>query len=269
MTIIDHLQIREKPTTVCELLALTANVPTDICFSFAGLIERGGNTGPHQDGWGITFYEGNGCRSFKDPLPSCDSPIAKFVTGYPIKSHSVISHIRQGNRGKVSLENTHPFTRELWGKNITFAHNGQLSNYRELKNDNYLPIGNTDSELAFCWILNELKTKYPKRPKNFKSALNYVVKLCRQLEQYGVFNMLFTDGVYMLAYCSKKLHYITRKAPFGEAELIDQDLSVNFQHVTTPNDIVTIIATQPLTENEEWTQIMPSTFRMFKYGVEV
>jgi glutamine amidotransferase len=230
------------------------------------LIQRGGNTGPHQDGWGITFYEGVGCRSFKDPQPSCDSAIAKFVADYPIKSHAVISHIRQGNRGKVSLENTHPFTRELWGKNITFAHNGQLSKYKHLKNENYLPVGNTDSELIFCWFLNELKLKYPKRPKNMASAFRYVVKLCKQLEDLGVCNVLMTDGVFMLAYCSNNLHYITRRAPFGEAELIDEDMTVNFHHVTTPNDVVTIVATQPLTENEDWNKIEPSSFRLFKYG---
>ena len=73
---------------------------------FQGLLERGGNTGPHKDGWGITFYEGKGCRTFKDPEPSCQSEIAKLVKAYPIKSISVISHIRQGNRGRVCLENT-------------------------------------------------------------------------------------------------------------------------------------------------------------------
>ena len=49
---------------MCELLGMSANVPTDICFSFTGLVQRGGGTGPHKDGWGITFYEGKGCRTF-------------------------------------------------------------------------------------------------------------------------------------------------------------------------------------------------------------
>ena len=42
---------------------------------------------------------------------SYDSPIARLVQKYPIKSRSVIAHIRQANRGNVALENTHPFTR--------------------------------------------------------------------------------------------------------------------------------------------------------------
>lgn len=65
---------------------------------------------------GITFYEGKGFRTFKDPKPSCESKIAELVQNYPIKSRAVVSHIRQANRGGVNLENTHPFTRELWGR---------------------------------------------------------------------------------------------------------------------------------------------------------
>ena len=159
---------------MCELLGMSANVPTDICFSFAGLLERGGRTGPHKDGWGITFYEGKGCRSFKDPLPSCESEIASLVKSYPIKSCSVISHIRQANRGGVNLENTHPFVRQLWGRNWTFAHNGQLSDYKGiLKVDKHIPIGRTDSELAFCWILDKVVEKYPQKPKNNGGRISF------------------------------------------------------------------------------------------------
>ncbi len=84
---------------MCELLAMSANMPTDICFRFAGLMKRGGQTGPHRDGSGIAFYEGKAFREFKDPEPSCDSVIASLVRDYPIKSHVVISHIRQANSG--------------------------------------------------------------------------------------------------------------------------------------------------------------------------
>ena len=48
---------------MCELLGMNANVPTDICFSFAGLMRRGGQTGPHSDGWGVTFYDGKGAAA--------------------------------------------------------------------------------------------------------------------------------------------------------------------------------------------------------------
>lgn len=89
---------------MCELLGMSANVPTDICFSLTGLVQRGGKTGPHRDGWGIAFYEGKGLRVFHDPEPGVESKIAAFVQKLPIKSETVISHIRKANHGKVELK---------------------------------------------------------------------------------------------------------------------------------------------------------------------
>lgn len=99
---------------MCELLGMSANVPTDIVFSFTGLMQRGGGTGPHRDGWGIAFYEGRGVRLFQDPLASVDSEVARLVQRFPIKSETVIGHIRQANVGKVGLSKhppLHPRTR--------------------------------------------------------------------------------------------------------------------------------------------------------------
>lgn len=246
---------------------MSANVPTDICFSFAGLLERGGRTGPHRDGWGIAFYEGKGARSFKDVLPSCESEVAQLVRTYPIKSNSVISHIRQANRGGIKLENTHPFSRPLWGRNWTYAHNGQLTDYKQsLKVNVQLPIGTTDSELAFCWLLENLAERFPTRPKNMATAFRYIAKQVNILRQFGVFNMLLSDGVYVLAFCSNNLTWITRKAPFGKATLIDSDWKIDFQKETTPNDIVTVIATRPLTKDEEWNVMQPGEYALFKHG---
>ena len=59
---------------MCELLAMSANTPTDLCFSFTGLTRRGGQTGPHKDGWGVAFYEGKGVRAFHDADASGRAP---------------------------------------------------------------------------------------------------------------------------------------------------------------------------------------------------
>ncbi|EPF1750122.1 class II glutamine amidotransferase [Vibrio alginolyticus] len=251
---------------MCELLGMSANVPTDICFSFTGLMQRGGRTGPHRDGWGITFYEGKGFRTFKDPKPSCESKIAELVQNYPIKSRAVVSHIRQANRGGVNLENTHPFTRELWGRYWTFAHNGQLSGYQDLHTGRHRPVGETDSELAFCWLLKQMEDRYPESPKDMESVFLYVAKCCDELREKGVFNMLLSDGEYVMTYCTNHLYWITRRAPFGKAALLDEDVEINFQEETTPHDIVSVIATQPLTGNEAWQRMKPGEYGLFHLG---
>ncbi|PVZ64958.1 class II glutamine amidotransferase [Pelagibaculum spongiae] len=252
---------------MCELLGMSANVPTDICFSFAGLMQRGGCTGPHKDGFGIVFYEGKGIRGFRDYQPSADSDIARFVRDYPLKSQIVISHIRQANRGGICLENTHPFNRELWGRYWTFAHNGQLKGIKKLALTDMLPVGTTDSEHAFCWMLSQIRQRFPKPPRDNMTLWRFVQGLADQLAELGVFNMLLSDSKDLVAYCGKRLSWITRKAPFGDASLIDDDMQVDFGSETTPNDIVTIIATRPLTDNEQWNIMQRGEMRVFRQGI--
>ena len=81
--------------------------------------------------------------------------------------------------------------------------------------------------------------------------------------------MLLSDGEYLMTFCTNNLHWITRRAPFGKATLIDEDVTVNFQEETTPNDVVTVIATQPLTENEQWNKMEPGEGALFYLGEKV
>jgi len=254
---------------MCELFGMSANVPTDICFSFAGLMRRGGGaTGPHGDGWGIVFYEGKGCRAFHDPHPSARSEIARFIRSYPIKSCIVICHIRRANRGAVSLANTHPFTRELWGRSWSFAHNGQLRGIKKRPLAQFRPIGTTDSEHAFCWMLGRLRERWQEAPSE-KRLLAALAELCTELAGNGVFNMLLSDGRALYCHCSTNLVWLTRRSPFGHATLLDEDLAVDFATETTPSDIVTVVATRPLTRDEHWTVIPRRSLIGFRDGVEI
>jgi predicted glutamine amidotransferase len=251
---------------MCELLGMSANVPTDICFSFSGLIRRAGLTGPHTDGWGITFYEGKGSRTFRDPQPGAHSKIAELVRNYPIKSKVVISHVRRANRGKIALENTHPFSRELWGQNWTFAHNGELKGIKKRKLNFFEPVGTTDSEHAFCWMLDQLYHEYPRQPRSENKVVTAIEKAFKDLSRLGVFNVLLSNGQWLFANCSTNLVWVTRKAPFGKAQLIDADMQVDFSKETSDRDIVSIIATRPLTSDESWNVMYKGEIKIFKDG---
>ena len=252
---------------MCELLGMNCNVPTDIRFSFSGLIERGGRTGPHRDGWGIAFYAGKGCRTFHDPLPSCESEIADLVRTHGVKSLNVICHIRKATNGRICLENTHPFTRELWGRSWAFAHNGRLKGVKDLPLTFYRPIGTTDSEHAFCWMLDQIRMRYPKPPQRDATLRHLVRGLAEQLDDRGSFNMLLCDSRYLYCYCSTQLTWLTRRAPFGEAALIDTELTVDFAKETTPRDIVTVITTKPLTHHEPWQVMKRGSMVVFRDGL--
>lgn len=250
---------------MCQLLGMNCNTPTDIVFSFEGFRCRGGLTDSHADGFGIGFFEDRGLRLFHDDKPSADSPVADLVKRYQIKSENVISHIRKATQGQAALVNTHPFVRELWGEYWLFAHNGHLANFAPASGQYYNPVGNTDSERAFCFLLEQLRQRYPHKPSH-DELFATVAELGADIRQYGLFNAMLSNGEWLMAHASTLLYYIIRQAPFGQAHLLDQDMSVDFSAVTTPNDRVAVIATLPLTGNEHWHQLAVNELVMFHQG---
>lgn len=254
---------------MCQLLGMNCNTPTDIVFSFEGFRRRGGETDVHVDGFGIAFFEDKGVRIYQDDGPCASSPVADLVKAYQIKSKNVISHIRKATHGQVSLANTHPFMRELWGEYWLFAHNGHLNDPQTLFASNqqefYRPVGNTDSEAAFCFILEHLRQTFREKPSK-EAIFAEVKKLTENIREAGIFNYILTNGQWMMAHASTLLHYIVRQAPFGEAQLLDDDVSIDFAAVTTPTDRVAVIATLPLTSNESWQQLAKNQLLMFEEG---
>ena len=252
---------------MCQLLGMNCNVPTDICFSFSGFQARGGATDVHSDGWGIAFFEGKGTRLFLDPQPSATSPVAELVRHYPIRSRNVIAHIRKATQGSVGLENTHPFMRELWGRYWIFAHNGNLLEFAPALDGSFIPVGLTDSERAFCWLLQELRRRFGSQPPSDRAVLfDALHQLTLDIARFGEFNFLLSNGDCLFAHASTKLSHIVRQAPFAQAHLKDQDLTVDFSDVTSPDDRVAVIATQPLTDNETWTPLAVDRVAMFFEG---
>lgn len=249
---------------MCELLGMSANTPTDLCFSFTGLTQRGGHTGPHSDGWGVAFYEGKGVRSFHESSASALSEVANMVQNHPIKSETALCHIRQANVGQVCLANTHPFTRELWGRYWVFAHNGQIENFQR-RDGIYEPVGDTDSENIFCDVMNALRQRLSRNAAPSEIA-ECLVELATEYAQQGVFNCLLSNGDWLFTFCSTKLASITRRAPFGPAQLSDADVTIDFAAETTNKDVVSIIATQPLTTDETWQVYAPGEWRLWQQG---
>jgi predicted glutamine amidotransferase len=250
---------------------MNCNTPTDVLFSFAGFAQRGGRTDQHADGWGIAFFEGGkaglhqGLRHFVDHLPASESPIAELVRRYPIKSENVIAHIRKATQGEVSLANCHPFVRELWGRYWVFAHNGDLKNFHPRLHANFHPVGTTDSELAFCFILQELAKSHAAMPSVAELTLT-LRELAGRIAQHGTFNFLLSSGQALWAHASTQLHYVLRQHPFAHAKLADEDMAVNFAELAQPTDRVAVVVTQPLTTDETWHAMAAGELLVFENG---
>ncbi len=99
-------------------------------------------------------------------------------------------------------------------------------------------------------MLDQLRARHESLPSP-KEIDREVAALCLPLARMGVFNMLMSDGRSLYAFCGKKLSCLTRRAPFGQATLIDEDRKVNFAEETGPNDCVTVVATGPADQRRD------------------
>jgi glutamine amidotransferase len=259
----------EDKTTMCQLLGMNCATPTDITFSFTGFAARGGQTDHHADGFGVAFFENKACRVFIDHQPSCKSPVAELIKNYPIKSRNVIAHIRKATQGHIELENCHPFMRELWGRHWIFAHNGDLAAYHPALCGQYQPVGCTDSESAFCFIMQGLRARFGNDEPSTPQLFAALEEITREITVYGVFNFLLSNGRTLFAHCSTRLYYLVREWPFTKAHLIDADMTVDFSQTNRQGDCVAVIATKPLTDNESWTQFEAGQLVMFENGYAV
>jgi len=250
---------------MCQLLGMSSNAKIDISFALEGFHRRGGETDSHIDGWGVAFYEGDSWRLFIDDHPSASSSYAQFVRDFRAKSCNAIAHIRRATQGCVKLSNTHPFRRELWGKEWIFAHNGNLSHVPQCEAPRFLPIGECDSERAFCWLLDNIQRRFSSPPSQ-DALFELIQDLAGELASAGVFNFLLGCEDWLMAHCTTKLWYLVRKAPFATAHLVDVDLAMDLSSLNQPKDRMVVIASHPLTDNEAWTPFQPNQMIVFQQG---
>jgi predicted glutamine amidotransferase len=252
---------------MCQLFALSCNAPAAVTFSFTGLSARGGHTGEHADGYGLAFHDDKVCRHFIDAGRASDSALADFLRRHPIRARTVLAHIRKATQGAVQLSNCHPFVREWQGRHWSFCHNGDLKDFRPRITGSHSPVGDTDSERAFCWMLQEMRKRFRgRRAPGWRELAPVVAELAAAIVPHGSFNFLLSDGEALYAHASTRLHWLRRAHPFQTAHLVDRDLALDLSVANGPDDRMVLVATEPLTRNEPWVAFGAGELRVFVAG---
>ena len=115
---------------------------------------------------------------------------------------------------------------------------------------------------------NQLKLRFRKKPTE-QELFATIQEITHKLAEKGTFNFILSNGEWMIAHCSTNLHYLTRRAPFGKAQRVDDDNVIDFSNYTQDTDKVTLITTFPLTKNEVWTKMENGGFIFFKEGEKI
>lgn len=188
---------------MCELFAMSARFPTTIHLSLDELARHGGATGPHRDGWGLAFVEGRDALVVREADAASRSPLVAFIQSHDVRSGLVLGHLRRATQGERSLGNTQPFVRELGGRAHLFVHNGMLP---AIEGDVRFPtrrfrrIGETDSEHAFCALLDRLAPLWEQGLPSIERRLAVIEGFASDLRTLGPANFLYSDADALFAH---------------------------------------------------------------------
>jgi glutamine amidotransferase len=249
---------------MCELFALASRWPTTARLSLDEFARHGGLAGPHKDGWGVAWYSEGDVQLVREPHPAAHSACMAFLRDNPFVATLAMSHIRRATRGAPGLRNCQPFVRELGGRMHVFAHNGDLDGIGQgarATDATFLPVGDTDSERAFCALLERLRPLWTRvsEPPPLSERIAAVVAFAADMRSLGPANFLYLDGDALYAHGHRRrhgdtgvirppgLHVLARRCP-REAELAAEGIVLRSE---APEQEAVLVASVPLTA-EHW-----------------
>ncbi len=260
---------------MCELFGMSSRYPTTVKFSLKAFENHWKTSRRKADGWGISFSKGRDCLLVKEPIPAGKSETLHFFENNTFRSSLLISHLRRAGRGaKRSFVNTQPFAKEFLGHKFVFVHNGfvpKIFHNKDFRLIHFRPLGKTDSEHIFCFLLDRIKEELGDKQKNNSAAvaqlLNYYAS---KINKFGVFNFLMSDSKYLYAFRSNKLFSAQRDCVCHHEDFKGGPLSIKMGPACpSENQHVRLIATVPLTKDHCWEPLALKKITVFYKGIKI
>jgi predicted glutamine amidotransferase len=268
---------------MCELMGMSFAKPVVANVTIQEFSQR---SQENADGWGLAWYPDRSLAMVKQPV-RWSVQHTQFLEHYPgLLSSIYVGHMRQRTTGSTPTHaDTHPFSRELNGRDYCFAHNGTLAGEfwrRPLARSK--PIGGTDSEYLFCLVLAELESfthvvdeiaearHFNSHQDDGKLATEQCWKWLHQflihMNEYGRLNCILSDGERLLAYHDKHAwKNLTYRTVFmrqdSDQTFGDATVAVNLQ--AQPVNHGVIVATNPLSI-EGWSRFSPGEMKILYQG---
>ena len=263
--------LKRRDGGVCELFSFSSLFPTRATFSLRTFAEHGGFTSDAADGWGLAFLEGRDARLYKEPAPAADSSWLHFIEERRIPTRLMISHIRRATRGAKTHANAQPFQRELGGRAHVFAHNGDLDGIDTKFSGaarRFQPMGETDSERAFCILLERMAPLWVEgATPDLEERRAVFAEFASDMRALGPANFLYCDGDAMFAHGHRRTRSDGLIAPPGLWRLercceTDRDAP---DGAKGPRQHIVLFASVPLS-GEDWSPLEEGEIIVVKDG---
>ena len=246
-----RLRLRDlEGVLMCEFMALCFARPISADFSIREFARRGEE---NADGWGLAWYPDRSVAVVKEPIPWQASKYTGFLETYHgLLSAIYIAHVRHKTvGGALTHADTHPFVRELDGREYCFAHNGTVTGFAEhLPLGRYRPVGDTDSEHLFCHLLEEVARRDGRLTG--EAGWRWLYEKLSAMNRLGKVNCLLSDGERLFCYHDAAGHkgLALRKVRVrGHETRRFEDEEVRIDLGGESSDHGFVVATQPLSRS--------------------
>lgn len=223
------------------------------------------------DGWGVAFYPGP--EPAATVLREHTPPGNQGEQIWPhLASSVVVVHLRQARWGALTPANTQPFLRSHAGRDWVFAHAGTLDDPPVGSGGPFEPVGSTDSERVFCWLLNHIARRKWKRIADFD--LDVLLRLLREQDARGGLCLTLTDGVDLLAYADAQaegqLWLWPRFPPYNGRPFGDGDLTVDLFRRGITSQRGLLVCSEPMEQvggGARWQAMAPGELIVAREGM--
>jgi len=177
----------------------------------------------HADGWGLALRR-NDTWTVKRGT-TCAARCENYA-GLDHEAVLAIAHIRKKTVGELSLANTHPFQRGRF----VFAHNGTVDTAQLVAQTapehSASLAGTTDSEKLFMFVLTQIDLA-----GEVTAGVTAAIRALSAFGSIGSATFLISDGEKLYAHRSGRTLFTTQRRG------------------------VALIASEPLTDNDRWSEI--------------
>ena len=214
------------------------------------------------DGWGLAHWS-DGSPSVQKRARAAHEDLLFNQSVATTRSKTFVAHVRAATVGDPSEDNTHPFVHGPW----VFAHNGTITAFDDVAplldpGPFGPPLGATDSEHAFRWLLNRMAEfgLDPARPAEVVEPIvdlisAGVLDIVSASKRVGAqrppkLNFLMSDGEHLVASRWGNSLYWTERRGIRDCNVCGllhcPEAAGDYQ--------ATVIASEPITD-EPWTEV--------------
>ncbi|MDH4247199.1 MAG: class II glutamine amidotransferase [Deltaproteobacteria bacterium] len=231
------------------------------------------STSGNPRGWGFGWYPGVDMagQTLKDPSAGPSDPTAQMLKEWSrFGSTKFICHFR-GPAQHRAQSDAQPFLRNFSGRSWIIAHSGTLTGdwRRELplgEKPVYEPVGRTDTEHVFCWLLNQF---HDQGHRTFADVgWGSLLGIFRRINKLGPLNLFLGDGQSLVVYHDQgerqPLYWSRRVPPHIQMPLENATLALNLESHQSHRTFV-VFATEPMSA-DNWVRMAPGQLLVVRRG---